>query len=210
MLFLNLQSEEREPDIFHRHKDQSSSDFANRLRDTYFSIAEHNSTIPNHFKKLGIADTAICEIASVLDQISFRAVSFDVKGLAYEEVIKNTFDKNDNQQFFTPSQVVKFTVEMPHPELHYDAILTNPPFGSDLTDEVLLQSFKLGRRRNSRRRGIPFLERCHQFLKKRRMLAFIIDGGVLNGNSAEEALRLLTQNFQVDAIVSLPDTAFIP
>ena len=206
-----------------------------------------------------------------------------MKGLAYEEVIKNTFDKNDNQQFFTPSQIVKFTVEMLRPELHgaicdpaagtgsflveilksnvshssvtafeiderlawvsginpiahgaesfetqwlrdrgtlgskaerffrkYDAILTNPPFGSDLTDEALLKSFKLGRGRSSRRRGILFLERCHQLLKKDGVLAFIIDEGVLNRNSAEDVPRFLTQNFQVDAIVSLPETAFMP
>lgn len=283
ILFLKLQSEETDPDLFHMRRDESVHDFANRLRAAYLSIARDDAKIPSQFKELNAADVAVYECASALDQISFQKVAFDVKGLAYEEVIKNTFDKSDNQQFFTPPQIVKFMVDMLRPELHgaicdpaagtggflveilkgkvthssltafeiderlawvsginlathgaiqfathwlqnggtlgteaseffgkYDAIITNPPFGSDLTDSNLLDSFQLGAGRSSRRRGILFLERCHQLLKKGGNLAFIIDEGVLNGNSAEDVRRFISDNFEIQAIVSLPETAFMP
>jgi excisionase family DNA binding protein len=283
ILFLKIQAEETNPDLFHKSREESPSDFADRLRAAYLCIVQDDARVPSQFKELRAATTAVCECASALDQVSFRGVSFDVKGLAYEEVIKNTFDKSDNQQFFTPPQIVKFMVEMLRPELHgaicdpaagtggflveilkgkvphksltafeiderlawvaginlathgadqfsthwlqdggtlgreardffgkYDAIITNPPFGSDLTDPALLSSFQLGADRSSRRRGILFLERCHQLLKKGGILAFIIDEGVLNGNSAEDVRRFITENFEIQAIVSLPETAFMP
>src|SRR6185312_8837137 len=47
----------------------------------------------------------------------------------------------------------------------FDAIITNPPFGSDFTDMALLPTYQLGGNRTSRRRGILFLERCHQLLR---------------------------------------------
>lgn len=283
ILFLKLHSEEANPELFHKSREESASEFAVRLRAAYLSAARDDAKVPSHFKELKAADIAVCECASALDQFSFRDVSFDVKGLAYEEVIKNTFDKSDNQQFFTPPQIVKFMVEMLRPELKgaicdpaagtggflveilkakaphtsltafeiderlawvtginlathgssqfaihwlqnggtlgeeardffgkYDAIITNPPFGSDLTDATLLNSFRLGANRSSRRRGILFLERCHQLLRKGGVLAFIIDEGVLNGNSAEDVRRFIADSFEIQAIVSLPETAFMP
>ena len=98
-------------------------------------------------------------------------------------------------------------------EMHfgkYDAILTNPPFGSDFTDATLLPLYKLGGERPSRRRGILFLERCHQLLKVGGVLGFIIDEGVLNLPSAEDVRHFITDNFELEAIVSLPESAFMP
>lgn len=283
LLFLKLRAEEYESSLFHRHQNESDSDFANRLRAAYCAIAKDSSAIPNNFKRLKMKDVAICECAAALGQISFQAIDFDVKGLAYEEVIKNTFDKSHNQQFFTPPPIVKFMVQMLRPQLHgaicdpaagtggflvevlksnipynsltafeiderlawvaginlaahgakhfetkwlphhgtlgrnaktyfnnYDAILTNPPFGSNIADATLLQSFELGATKTSRRRGILFLERCHQLLRNGGVMAFVIDESILNGNSTEDVRRFLTEKFQVDAIISLPETAFMP
>ena len=142
------------------------------------------------------------------------------------------FDKSDNQQYFTPYQVVDFMVQMSipfirgvvcdpacgtagflnkvgelcpevsllglevddrlawvsnlnllihgnddfkvmslanggslGPESHpyfgsADVIITNPPFGSDYSDSVILSNFALGRNHSSRRRGILFLEQA--------------------------------------------------
>ena len=64
--------------------------------------------------------------------------------------------------------------------------------------------------RTSRRRGILFLERCHQLLKPGGALAFIIDEGVLNLPSAVDVRQFMLENFDLDAIVSLPETAFMP
>jgi excisionase family DNA binding protein len=267
-----------------RSPDESDKHYARRIREGYAIAAkEHSHIIPATFSTLEAKDTAICECASALAQVSFEGVGFDVKGLAYEEIIKNTFDKNDNQQFFTPPPIVKFMVEMMAHDLKgdicdpaagtggflveilktgmpyasitaleiderltwvggmslfthgakngnahwlphggslgrdaerffetFDAIITNPPFGSDFTDTSLLSTYQLGAARTSRRRGILFLERCYQLLRPGGILGFIIDEGVLNLSSAEDVRRFIIDNFTMHAIVSLPESAFMP
>jgi hypothetical protein len=284
LLFLNLQSEESDPELLKRKPGEDESSYVNRIRSAYRRIAlEKPEVVPAAFSKLNLNDSAILECGLALDQVSFSNVGFDIKGLAYEEVIRNTFDKNDNQQFFTPPGIVKFMVDLMKPALKgaicdpaagtggflveilksgvpydsltaleiderlawvsginllthgakgaqacwlpdggslgsaasrflssFDAILTNPPFGSDFTDSSQLRAFELGGDRASRRRGILFLERCHALLKDGGALGFIIDEGVLNGSSTEDVRRFLTKSFQIDAIVSLPETAFMP
>jgi excisionase family DNA binding protein len=285
LLFYKLRNDDEGPhDVLIRRPQENDQSYADRVRKAYSDLAAHHSAIiSKSFSRLNATDAAICECASALAQVSFANVGFDVKGLAYEEVIKNTFDKNDNQQFFTPPTIVRFMVEMlsadlrghicdpaagtagflievlkagvahssitafeiderlawvdgmnlaahgekdpqvhwlPHggtlgkgAEMHfgkYDAILTNPPFGSDFTDATLLPLYKLGGERPSRRRGILFLERCHQLLKVGGVLGFIIDEGVLNLPSAEDVRHFITDNFELEAIVSLPESAFMP
>lgn len=285
LLFYKLFSEEHgSGDELARQPQEGDESYARRIRTGYAQAAkEHVEIIPESFSTLNAKETAICECASSLAQVSFRGVAFDVKGLAYEEVIKNTFDKNDNQQFFTPPSIVKFIVEMMAKDLkgdicdpaagtggflvevlksqipcssltaleiderlawvsgmslfthgatngnahwlpnggtlgidakrffeRFDAIITNPPFGSDFTDASLLPTYRLGENRTSRRRGILFLERCHQLLRPGGMLGFIIDEGVLNLSSAEDVRCFIKDNFIIKAIVSLPETAFMP
>ena len=287
LLFLKLVSD---PDStidqsLERRPPEENKAYASRIRAGYAEAAEkHSNIVPTTFATLRMSDRAICECATALAQVSFiKKGGLDVKGLAYEEVIKNTFDKNDNQQFFTPPTIVKFMVEMmseglkgdvcdpasgtagflievlksgvpvssltalevderlawvsgmnlfihgaPKTRAHwlphdgtlgrdaerffgkFDAIITNPPFGSDFTDPSLLPTYHLGGERTSRRRGILFLERCRQLLKSGGMLAFIIDEGVLNLPSAEDVRHFITGSFKVHAIVSLPETAFMP
>ena len=286
LLFLKLVSEAASTtdQSLERRPQEGNKAYASRIRAGYAEAAKkHSNIVPTTFATLRTGDGAICECATALAQVSFKKADLDVKGLAYEEVIKNTFDKNDNQQFFTPPTIVKFMVEMMSGSLKgdvcdpaagtagflievlksgspvssltalevderlawvagmnlfthgasntrahwlphggtlgrdaerffgkFDAIITNPPFGSDFTDPALLPTYRLGGERTGRRRGILFLERCHQLLKSGGMLAFIIDEGVLNLPSAEDVRHFITDNFRVHAIVSLPETAFMP
>ena len=286
LLFLKLVSElsSTTEQLLERAGKETNEVFASRIRAGYVQVAkQYADIVPPTFSTLRVSDQAICECATALAQVSFNKAEIDVKGLAYEEVIKNTFDKNDNQQFFTPPTIVRFMVEMMFSDLSgdvcdpaagtggflievlksgapvssltalevderlawvaginlfahgtsgarsywlphsgtlgldaerffgkFDVIITNPPFGSDFTDRLLLRTYRLGNERVSRRRGILFLERCHQLLKERGMLAFIIDEGVLNLPSAEDVRHFITNNFIVHAVVSLPETAFMP
>ena len=77
--------------------------------------ARHPDIIPRRFAVLSCSDNAITESIDVLRAFDFGAAKFDFKGLAYEEVIRNTFDKGDHQQFFTPPQIVDFIVSMCSP-----------------------------------------------------------------------------------------------
>ncbi len=257
---------------------------ANQIRECYQALArQYTAIIPARFSTLECSDQAIEQSAELLNCYDFAAARFDVKGMAYEEVIRNTFDKGDHQQFFTPPQIVDFMVDACRPFikgavcdpaagtggflaciarknlpydsltaleiderlawvsgmnllLHegrnidsialpdggslgpaakrfhgtFDAIITNPPFGSDFTDRQTLADFRLGAGRSSRRRGILFIERCYQLLKAGGTLAIIIDEGVLNLSHATDVRDFITKHFNLLSVVGLPETAFMP
>jgi len=257
---------------------------AGAIKSYYANLArEYTSLIPAEFSNLQCSDAAALHCIDALEMVKFSEADFDVPGLAYEEVIRNTFDKSDNQQFFTPPQVVDFVVSMAEPELkgsvcdpacgtggflaavarrglpytsltgmeidhrlrwatsinvflhdgrdfeslllpeggtlsdaatphfgRFDAILTNPPFGSDLTTPELLAKMRLGRGRPSRRRGILFIERCWELLRVGGLLVIIIDEGVLNLAHAEDVRSYVMEHFDIGAVVSLPESAFQP
>ncbi len=250
-------------------------------------IKKRPDLFPARFSRLHLSDTTIRRLVEALAPIKVFSPHEDLKGMAYEEVIKNTFEKGDNQQFFTPRTIVEFMVQMldwsaPRtvcdpacgtggfllfvdrflkqqkrkpvkllgfeiderlawvaginlamhdvsdfdirclegsgflgPDVrrfsaNIDAILTNPPFGSDLNDKEALAAFELGKDRSSRRRGILFIERCLEKLVPGGILAIIIDEGVLNSPSNKDTRRLLLAHSHPFAIVSLPETAFMP
>ena len=286
LLFLKLVTETHSTHDkpLERSEWETDSDYASRVRHSYSKIAEnHSSIVPKAFAQILMSDSAICGCASALSRVSLENANLDVKGLIYEEIVKSTFDKSENQQFFTPPSITKFMVAMMSDNLggnicdpaagtagflveilksqrksssftaievderlawvsginlyshgatkmqalwlpdggslgraandfveKFDTIITNPPFGSDVTDPAILQAYQLGSKRISRRRGILFLERCHQLLKNGGMLAFIIDDGVLNLPSSRDVRHFITSHFRIDAIVSLPETTFMP
>jgi type I restriction enzyme M protein len=257
---------------------------AKSVRLYYEKLAQqYKDFIPARFAKLKCSDRGILECVTVLKPFNFAVSKIDVKGLAYEEVIRNTFDKGDHQQFFTPPHIVDFIISLCEPFIRgdvcdpasgtggfpvriaqknfnyqsltaieiderlawvsginlllhdaknvkvffypdggtlganalklyssFDTIITNPPFGSDFTDPIVLETMILGARKASRRRGILFLERCHALLRDNGTLAIIIDEGVLNLSHAEDVRRFLTKNFDLQAVISLPESAFMP
>lgn len=55
---------------------------------------------------------ALYRIVGLLESVQLSHTPGDVKGLAYEELLRNTFDKSENQQYFTPHEVVEFMVDI--------------------------------------------------------------------------------------------------
>lgn len=284
MLFLKLIAERQENITFQKNARETPLQYVQRIRNTYKEQAKrYPDIIGKRYADLDCSDSAILQCGEVLEAISFSGANFDVKGVAYEEVIRNTFDKSDHQQFFTPHQVVCFMVSMLKPFLKgligdpacgtggflaevqragiifkelmgfdiderlkwvsginlllhgvenfeirclgkfgtlgpqaspyfdkFDAILTNPPFGSDLSDIEALKDFQLGKDKPSRRRGILFIERCWSLLKDQSVVGIIIDEGVLNLSSTVDVRKFIIDHFDVLAIISLPETAFMP
>jgi len=284
LLFLKLIAEREYASIFDATFGEDQSRYAKRIRQIYCQQATlFPEIIPKRFTELTCSDAAIRQCGDALSTVSFIGANFDIKGVAYEEVIRNTFDKSDHQQFFTPHQVVSFMVSMLQPFLRgvigdpacgtagfltevtrtsieyekltgieiderlawasginlllhgsksfdikrfnsggtlgplikpyfesMDAILTNPPFGSDFNDKDVLQELVLGHGRTSRRRGILFIERCWSLLKNEGVVGIVIDEGVLNLPSATDVRQFILGRFDVMAIVSLPETAFMP
>jgi predicted RNA methylase len=223
-----------------------------------------------------------------LSRVSLTETGEDLKGLVYEEVIRNTFDKGENQQFFTPRTIVEFMIKFLGDALSgivcdpacgtggflrfadshsrdkgannlsqiigfeiderlawtaginlslngadnfkisllpeagslgeaaeeffgmIDVIVTNPPFGSDLTDTRALDRLSLGKGKRSRRRGVLFLERCLDLLRPGGVVGIILDDGALNSPTNADVRRLVLERSKVLAVVSLPVTAFMP
>ncbi|GAA2526864.1 hypothetical protein GCM10009860_03220 [Microbacterium mitrae] len=236
---------------------------------------------------------AVARIVKLLQPHALDRVDVDIKGAAYEELLRDTFEKNDNQQYFTPRHLMDFTVGMADPSfdsiicdpasgsggflvgglnyvadrypdeippqvygvdidarmawvarinvfLHggdpanvfhlpgagslkplpqiqkvlprggFTTILTNPPFGSDMTDTAALDGFRTGRGRPTRRRGVLFIERCLELLKPGGTLAVIIDDSILNLDGNADIRELLRKKSIIRAVISLPDVAFMP
>src|SRR5512147_251917 len=248
----------------------SDAEVATAIRRRYAELVDGNpSLFPERFSRFALSDAALARLASALAPVTLGGRADDLRGLAYEELIRDTFEKGENQQFFTPRPIVEFTIELlgdrlagtvcdpacgtggfllgatrhagargtraalrllgveiderlawaarmnldmhgverfdvRHlpgtgalgPELAslrgaVDVVVTNPPFGSDLSQPDALAAFELGRGRPSRRRGVLFLERCLDLVRPGGTVAIVLDDGVLNAPSTADARRHL-------------------
>lgn len=294
LLYAKLYDERRSPDAprFVRHAEPAGETHA-RVAALYDeAVGLLPDVALSGRRSLGDDVEATARVVGLLQNVDLAGTPADVKGIVYEELVRNTFEKSENQQFFTPRTVVQFLVSLLSPQpgesvadpacgsggflieaatqrsaassassgplvgfevdrrmawvaqmnlvmhgdgdgrVHYlggggslappadlaavvppggfDLILTNPPFGSDLSDPEALQHFRLGRGRTSRRRGALFVERCIAWLRPGGRLGIVIDDSVLNGDANADVRRLLLEQSIVEAVVSLPDVTFMP
>lgn len=253
------------------------------------AISQFDQLLLNGRGTLGEDKQAIETIAQILSDVNLSEAKADLKGIAYEELVKNTFEKSENQQFFTPRTVVEFMINLfpknskslsvcdPacgsggfliealkqgadssnlygievdkrmawvaqmnlqihggtnakvayvsgdgalgfEPELDkkipttgFDVIITNPPFGSDFTNQASLNKYALGKGRSNRRRGVLFIERCINWLKKDSgHLAIILDDSILNGGANEDVRKFILTTCYIEAVICLPESTFKP
>jgi type I restriction enzyme M protein len=104
---------------------------------------------------------------------------------------------------------------------HFDLILTNPPFGAQvsLSERPYLADYELGKQsdtegktkpRKNQKTEILFIERIWQFLKpKTGRAAIVLPDGILTNSSLQYVRDFLLERFQLLAVVSLPQTAFM-
>ena len=71
----------------------------NELFERNTNSSQFSDLYPSSQKKFSNDKEAIFEIAKLWGNYSFRKSFEDIKGAAFQEILKNTFDKNDNQQF---------------------------------------------------------------------------------------------------------------
>ena len=283
LLFVKLYTSHMYDDPFAMKKDENVQMYSERIRAAYTNVVtKAEIEVPLKFQTINLNAETLHKCGIELSKADFTSADYDIKGLAYEDMIKGTFDKSDNQQFFTPHQIVDFMVQMvephligtvcdpacgtagfltsvakTHPEIFLQGmevderlawvsrlnlllhgqksfdvaylqnggslsenanqyfntvhtILTNPPFGSNYTDEHILNRFDLGRNKTSRRRGILFIEQSWNFLVEGGVVAIIIDQGVLNARSNCDVRQYILDHFRILAIIDLPETAFMP
>ena len=92
-----------------------------------------------------------------------------------------------------------------------DIILTNPPFGSDLSDKADLSRYQLGKGKILSTQRNPLYRTVHTLVETRGgRLGIIIEDSVLNGASNEDVRQFVLQHCVVEAVISLPDVTFMP
>lgn len=94
----------------------------------------------------------------------------------------------------------------------FDLIVTNPPFGSIMRQEVMgmIGRFQLGHKKKSLPLEILGLERCFQFLKPGGRMAIVLPDGLLKNKNARFVRKWVEQIAELKCIISLPEEAFTP
>lgn len=96
----------------------NEDEYADRIKLRYKEMIEaYGIDARGPFDSINLSSQAIVKCMEILSNAEIGEMQADIKGLAYEEVIKGTFDKSDNQQFFTPEAIVSFMVDMFAPRL---------------------------------------------------------------------------------------------
>jgi type I restriction enzyme M protein len=102
-------------------------------------------------------------------------------------------------------------------DAHFDVVLTNPPFGEDLSvddphvlDQYELPRFMAGTTRSSMAPQELFLERCHRLLKPEGLLAIVSPDNLLSNPGYDFFRVWLLLRFQLIASVWLPGEMFQP
>jgi type I restriction enzyme M protein len=294
---------------------ESASALADRIRALYRKEQSRDPEVFSDTIKIG--DGSLRTIVSHLEGIDLSRTDLDTKGLAFEQFMDGFF-KGDFGQYFTPREVIDFTVSMLRPQEHelvidpacgsggfllhtldtvrreattyfedgsaehfrywhgfaqrnlfgidindeiarvakmnmilhddghsnivctdalesyeklrdhndglkagrFDLVLTNPPFGAQVTasERPYLASYDLGHSSSTRGVGklrkaqkteILFLERIRDFLKPGIGRAgVVVPDGLLTNSSLQYVRDYILGHFQLLAVVSLPATAF--
>ncbi|MBD1808104.1 N-6 DNA methylase [Microcoleus sp. FACHB-SPT15] len=97
-------------------------------------------------------------------------------------------------------------------------ILTNPPFGSKVTNANVLKDFaardgvtkKNGKVVKSIAQEVAFVNRCLEFLAPKGKLAIVLPDGVLANSSMQDIRDWILRWARLKAVVSLPQATFAP
>lgn len=150
LLFVKLNAEQQDDQVFVFEGHETERDYRKRIQKKYSLALERNKTdFPKRFLEINLQPATVVKCGIELSKMDLSLTGQDVKGLAYEDIIKGTFDKSDNQQFFTPHQIVKFMVDMMKPFIKGN--MCDPACGtagfltavSAVFPDVFLQGFEI-------------------------------------------------------------------
>jgi len=114
-----------EPYEFQIKTDESAQALAARIKAMY---AKEMKREPDVFKELiKVDDGTLKMVVSHLEAINFHDTDLDTKGVAFEQFLDGFF-KGDFGQYFTPREIIQFTVEMLRPSA--DDYVLDPACGS--------------------------------------------------------------------------------
>lgn len=95
-------------------------------------------------------------------------------------------------------------------ESNFSLILTNPPFGSQVSDDIILNNFELSKNKRSQKTEILFIERCLKLLKNGGRLGIVLPDSILNTTTLQYVRDYIIQHSKILAVISLPHHTFVP
>ncbi|HUX80150.1 MAG TPA: N-6 DNA methylase [Alphaproteobacteria bacterium] len=93
---------------------------------------------------------------------------------------------------------------------NYDIILTNPPFGSRISDLSILSDPRFKEVAKTKLTEVLFLALCIRLLKPYGRLGIVLPDGILTNSSLKLVRDYIKREAIVKAVVSLPQEAFMP
>jgi len=109
----NPDLEDDQPYAFQRRDGESSEELAKRILKLYATEQERE---PGVFTdKINIDPPVLANVVEHLEALSLDRTELDTKGVAFEEFMGGFF-KGDFGQFFTPRELIAFSVELLNPE----------------------------------------------------------------------------------------------
>lgn len=114
-------------------------------------------------------------------------------------------------------QEKKYTIECTNSLINdvsntFDYCVLNPPFGTStvITDPAVLNQYELGKNKKKEEIGILFIEKGIRLLKDNGIIFIILPNGYLGNNTKNtKQLREYLQEYQILAIIELPNHTFI-
>jgi len=141
-------------------------------------------------------------------EINDRIARIAMMDMVIHEDGHTNIENNDSlgdPKLFNPKRDVKLG--------KYTFLLTNPPFGAKVSDEEVVKQYELGskqKKRKSQRTEILFIERCLDFLRPGGRMGIVLPDGILTNSSLQYVRDFIERKTRILAVVSLPQTAFVP
>lgn len=128
---------------------------------------------------------------------------------------------------FSPKKIEELTGNTGFQYGTFDFILTNPPFGCQIykSEKNYFSDYQLSyqeenwlsakkkearKTKNSQASELLFIEQTYKYLKPHGILAIVLPDGVLTSESLQYARDFIMSWFQILAVISIPQYAFIP
>ena len=134
------------------------------------------------------------------------------KKIARLAKIDSLLSNGDSKKIICSDSLIHFDSFEPIKPNSFDIVLTNPPFGSQLTEESLkgLGAFELARDRKRMPLEILGLERSIQLLKPGGRLGIVLPEGILSNRNMRYVRDWLLKNVQILGVIGLPYETFSP
>jgi type I restriction enzyme M protein len=114
-----------EPYKFQRKSNESNEDLAARIKGLYRLESQHDSGI--FADSLNVDPLILAQVVEHIESINLNKTELDTKGVAFEEFMGGFF-KGDFGQYFTPRELIAFSVHMLRPSNR--EIVLDPACGS--------------------------------------------------------------------------------